>query len=417
MRPNTPQFKIPAIVIGLDTLPGLQTARILDRHGVPVIAIATDPHHHSSKTNVCREIHFADHRSGDFLDTLDAIRSTLDEAPVLFPCLDPAVLTLSRNRDRLGDRFRYALPPADAVEALTDKVRFFELAQSEGLPIPPTRILEERADAERAVEDFDFPAVLKPAVRLPEWDRNTRWKAFKVSDGEDLLRHYDLCRGWTDALIMQRWIEGGDDSLYSCNCFIDATGTPQASFVARKLRQWPPHIGFSSLGEECRDDFVLEQSLRLFASVPYHGLGYVEFKRDSESGETFIIEPNIGRPTGRSAIAEAGGVELLLTQYCELLGLPLPERRVQTFTGAKWIDLRHDIQSALYYWRRGELSAGEWWASFKGPKAYAYFSWRDPMPFLHDLLRAFWKIVKRRRPPAPAGSGLAGQHQLRKVPS
>ena len=45
-------------------------------------------------------------------------------------------------------------------------------------------------------------------------------------------------------------------------------------------------------------------------------LGYVEAKRDVRTGRHYLIEPNIGRPTGRSAIAEAGGVELLLcTQF------------------------------------------------------------------------------------------------------
>jgi predicted ATP-grasp superfamily ATP-dependent carboligase len=140
------------------------------------------------------------------------------------------------------------------------------------------------------------------------------------------------------------------------------------------------------LGEEVRSDFVLEETLRLFRSVNYRGLGYVEFKKSSSNGQYYIVEPNVGRPTGRSAIAEAGGVEMLLTMYCDVVGLPLPEKREQKFSGAKWIDLRHDFQSALYYFRKGELSLTDWYRSWKGPKAHTYFAWSDPAPFFFDLM-------------------------------
>lgn len=70
-------------------------------------------------------------------------------------------------------------------------------------------------------------------------------------------------------------------------------------------------------------------------------------KRDPETGRQYAIEANVGRPTGRSAIAEAGGVELLHTMYCDVAGLPLPNGRTQTYKGTKWIDVRHDLQSAF----------------------------------------------------------------------
>jgi hypothetical protein len=81
-------------------------------------------------------------------------------------------------------------------------------------------------------------------------------------------------------------------------------------------------------------------------------------------------------------------VELLYTAYCDMVGLPLPEARVQRYVGAKWIDDRRDLQSALYFLRRRELSVGDWWRSVRGPKWHAVVSWSDPQPFVHDLLQA-----------------------------
>ncbi len=153
----------------------------------------------------------------------------------------------------------------------------------------------------------------------------------------------------------------------------------------------------SSLGEEVRNDEVLDLTLRLFRSVEYHGLGYLEVKVDEDSGRHYIIEPNVGRPTGRSAIAEAGGVPILYTMYCDLVGLNLPSGREQTYGGAKWIYLARDVASSLHYLRRRELTVREWWASVKGQKAYAVFSWGDPLPFVLDLWRRLNPFGRRNR--------------------
>ena len=370
---------------------GIQTVRILASRGVPVIGIARDPAHHCCRTRRCDEIVFADTGTDDLIPALKAIAARLDKKAVLYPCHDKTVRVLSRHREELGKSFILSLASAQVIDMLTDKIGFYEHAISHGFPIPQTFILRNRNDAERAAAELSFPGVLKPPTSDRRWDQHTMVKAFPVNDADEFLALYDRCADWVDELVLQQWIEGGDDCLYSCNCYFDADSKPLATFVARKLRQWPPHVGVSSFGEECRNDTVLAETLRLFDSVSYRGLGYVEFKRDPASGKHYMIEPNVGRPTGRSAIAEAGGVELLYTMYCDAVGAPLPEKRVQEYVGAKWVDLRHDVQSALYYWKRGELTIADWWRSWRGPKAHTYFSWSDPAPFLHDL----WRTLKR----------------------
>jgi predicted ATP-grasp superfamily ATP-dependent carboligase len=111
-------------------------------------------------------------------------------------------------------------------------------------------------------------------------------------------------------------------------------------------------------------------------------------KRDERSGEHFMIEANIGRPTGTSTNAEAAGVEILYTMYCDGVGLSLPENIKQKYIGVKWIHLLRDIQAALYYWRQGDLTLIEWCRSWRGPKTYALFSFSDPLPFLSAIKRS-----------------------------
>jgi D-aspartate ligase len=131
--------------------------------------------------------------------------------------------------------------------------------------------------------------------------------------------------------------------------------------------------------------------------VGFHGLAYLEMQRDSRTGALAIIEPNVGRPTGRSAIAEGGGVELVHTAYCDAAGLPLPEERTQQYVGTTWLDLRRDVQAAVVGIRRHELTPREWLSSLRGPRTHAIWSARDPRPFVTDLANVVGTATRRRR--------------------
>jgi D-aspartate ligase len=376
----------PAVVVGLDCITGLQTARILDARGIPVVGLVADPRHFCARTRVPRAIVQAELRGGGLVDALERLAGDLPGPAVLFPCTDAAVLAISAEAERLAGLYRFVLPTHDVVARLMDKVPFAEHALANDLPIPPTAILRSRTDAVEAAERLGMPAVIKPGLKTAAWVAATKAKAIPVRTPTELIETWERASAWSDVLIAQSWVAGGEDALFSVNSYHDSTGQPRVTFVARKIRQWPVDTGTSSLGEEVRNDEVRDIALRLFGSVPYRGLGYVEVKRDAMTGRHLIIEPNIGRPTGRSAIAERGGVELLLSAYRDALGEELPAATEQHYGGVKWIYWRHDLQSALIHARRGELTPLQWLRSVRGPRIEAVGSRRDPGPFVADVV-------------------------------
>jgi predicted ATP-grasp superfamily ATP-dependent carboligase len=382
-----------AVVIGLDSVTGLQTARALAGHGVSVIGVADNPRHPGCRTNVCVEIVQADTSGPALITALLGVADGLDQRAVIIACTDLSVLALSQHRALLADRFLIALPDADTVEMLVDKARFHSFALSHGLPVPPTFFLRDRSDAIAAAGAVSYPAVLKPTIKSTAWQRHAS-KAYRVSGPDQLLELYDRYSRWAECLIVQDWIEGDDSAHYTCNCYFNKTSQPLVSFTTRKLRQWPIFGGEACLAEESSNPIVARVTARIFELAGHCGLGYLEMKQDARTGEYLIIEPNVGRPTGRSAMAEAAGVELLYTYYCDLTGRPLPQNRVQTGRGTKWIHLRRDFQSALHHWWRGELTPAEWIRSLRGIEAEALFSWRDPLPFFADLVRVAFRIVR-----------------------
>jgi D-aspartate ligase len=378
---------IPAVVVGLDCVTGLQTARILARRGIPVIGVAADPGHWACRTrSVRRVVHAADGPKG-LVAALTALGPSLPDRGVLYPCSDEAVMAISRAREDLREWYHIALPDHAVVTGLMDKVTFAKTAEDLGLRIPRTRVVRTPQEIEESATELRFPCIVKPSLRTERWMRSGGAKVYRVSTPEDLRSLYTRCGAWTDELVVQEWIPGDDSCLFSCNLYLDRRGESLVSFVARKLRQWPPETGVSCLGEECRNDEVREMAIRLFKGTGFHGLAYLEVKRDTRTGEHYAIEANVGRPTGRSAIAEAGGVEILQTMHRDQLGMPLPAERVQQYGSVKWIFLRQDVRSAFHYWRRGELTLTDWARSWGGRKSYAVWSWRDPRPFFTDLAR------------------------------
>ncbi len=381
-----------AVVTNLEVFPGLQTARLMRRHGIPVVALADAPREPLCRTRSVDAVFDAGPGGIDTVRVLEEIAPLFPARAVLIPCSDAAVAAISAGRSGLDYHLR--LPDHEVIELLTDKSRFLAHCSEIGVPVSPYRVLHERAQAEAAAAELRYPLVMKPFRSSPIWEKRVGQKAIRVFEPDGVLETWD--RAAPDyPVLAQEWVEGGDDHLYSCNAYFAADGSPLVTFTARKLRQWPPHTGMSSLGVECRNDEVLDAALRIFASVPYRGFAYLEMKRDARSGKHYAIEANIGRPTGRSPIAEAGGVEFHYTGYCDALGVSLPRERVQRYGRAKWIYFARDAVSAWYYHRRGELTLREWSRSLRGIRADAVFSWRDPLPFILDAWAGLRRVVGR----------------------
>ncbi len=71
-----------AIIIGLDSLQGLQAARILAERKVPVVAIAKDAKYHTCRTKVCEEIIFANTENQELIERLEKLGPKLSQKAV-----------------------------------------------------------------------------------------------------------------------------------------------------------------------------------------------------------------------------------------------------------------------------------------------------------------------------------------------
>jgi predicted ATP-grasp superfamily ATP-dependent carboligase len=394
--------RAPAVIVGLG-MTGLGVVRSLSRHGVPLVAVDTLPRRPSGWTRLCRKV-FVDPR-GDLWDqVLEVGRRCGTPAPVLFLTNDVAVLEASARRERLSSVFRFHLPEPDVVRLLVDKTSFGEYAVNVGLPVPTTISVRGGGDWERVFRECPFPCVVKPKYRSPTWVAAGLPKAFRADSVGDLRRLLTRLRDVEGDYVVQEWIPGPDSAVFFQLAYYDGTGRPRIAFTGRKLRQWPPLVGSTSLAEAACSEEVDVQSRRLFELVRFRGLGSVEFKHDARDGRFKITEPTVGRPNLQSEVATANGVNIAYRAYCDLAGEPPCEVRPPA-GNVRWIYLGNDLGAVLHYWRRKELSLLDFLRSYRPPRYWAEFSWRDPLPFLAIIWLVARNALRRLLTGARATAG------------
>lgn len=385
----------PAVILGVDSITGLQSARLLADRGIEVMGVARNGRHFASASRRLRAV--VEASSDDLVGVLESFDAALGRPFVVIPCSDSWVSALAGSRPRWPHHVRSVSPEPDMIDTLMSKVGFSEFAARNGFAVPRTVVLADGEGIEGPIQELRFPLVVKPDRKPANWDA---WMGGKVSVARDPAQLRSVVRRGlqrADSLIVQEWVEGGEDALLSFNGYFDRHSMPLAAFTARKLRQWPPGAGTSASGEEIRDDEIVDLAIELFQKASFRGLAYLEVKRRSSDGLPVLIEANVGRPTGRSAICEAGGVELVYSAYRDALGLPPLSDNRQLYRGVKWVYLRHEVQAAVSAMRGGELTGRQWLRSLRGRKVYAVWSVGDPLPFFVDIYHTVRKVLTRRR--------------------
>lgn len=369
-----------AFVLGLGTN-GLGAVRSLGEVGIGVTGLDWEGGAPGFKSRYCQAIRCAHPISNpdQVLDQLLRASDRYATRPVLIPTTDVFVHFMSLHRAQLAERFLFALPDGQILEALVNKRLQYELAERIGTPYPRTFYPESAEDVASMKHDVEYPALLKPYYSHL-WHPIFGNKGFPVSSPDELERRFAQVLPSRLPVVVQSVIPGPSSNLYSARIYIDLFNRPLAVFTTHKIRQHPMDYGISTFAESVRSEEVGRLGLDFLQGVQYRGIGCVEFKRDARDGKFKMIELN-ARLTGSNILARHCGVNFPLITYLDLTGQepkPCEVYRV----GVKWLDAVNDFQAFWSHHRRGELSFFQWVRSIASARSFAHFDWRDPLPFL-----------------------------------
>ncbi|MDQ3949666.1 MAG: ATP-grasp domain-containing protein, partial [Gemmatimonadota bacterium] len=259
---------------------------------------------------------------------------------VLVPVTDAALLSLTRERGRLGG-VCLPWPDADAVLRMGDKALVAAAAREIGIAVPAQRVVATPDEALAASRDLRFPLVLKPSRSVRERldGRFAKVSVAHAARADELaLRLAELGAGAFPALLQERIVGPGVGvSLLMWD------GRALAHFSHRRLREQPPAGGVSVYAESIPPDMQLvERSAALLGRFAWRGVAMVEYKVDATTGTPYLMEVN-GRFWGSLQLAIDAGVDfpLLLLSAARGVAEPVPGYRAGLRFRWWWGDVDH----------------------------------------------------------------------------
>jgi D-aspartate ligase len=400
-----------AIVVGLSGATGLAVIRALAPRGVSCHAVHFDGSTASMATKLARKHVCPDwrHDPDGFIDFLVALAARLgggadgaDAPPVasLFVCHDAALHAVWAADDRLrAAGLRPAFSARRSLDELLDKRTQMAAAEAAGVATPWTRwgtAVELLAQA----GDCPYPAIVKPAFSHLGV-KALGAKALRCADAEELRAILGRIEGIE--VLLQEYVPGGDDELYTAGVFVCADG--HLAFTGRKLKQHPPGLGIARLAETVDRPELVPGSVALLRELGYGGVSQVEYKRDHRDGSYRLMEANF-RPWTWIGLATACGTNLPLAAHRWALGeVAWPTITAEAAAGGararrttarprRWVWLVPEVRYALRDLRRGVTPRLEQW---RGIRAEAFFSRADPAPFLQLLKGGGGALLRKRR--------------------
>lgn len=369
---------IPAVVVGLD-INGLGVTRWLSKEGVPVFAVDKDFKKPSGKTNSAEKIIIRDLEGDALIHDLIELSQRFVEKPVLFITMEKSLRTISKHRDELLKYYRFTLPDHKMLMNLMNKNGVLAMAEKSGIRYPRTLNISAPGLIDGAAH-FNFPCIFKPSEQNTEFGDEIK-KAYKTNSLDEIKAIYSEVSDRVPSMVIQEWIEGTDSDIYFLLEYIDSAGNVVADFPGRKVRSWPPNVGGTA---SCTSAYELHEEMRIatnkyFKMARFVGMGGMEFKKDSRTGELLMIEPTVGRTDLQHEVAMIHGINLVYAQYCAEIGLPFENKR-SINERILW-----RVDPINRYSRETQTTPEQekLEKSMKSVEAIARFS--DPLPFIYYL--------------------------------
>jgi len=318
-------------------------------------------------------------QSGHFIEFL---RNELIHRPhrMLLPMEDETMGLIARHHREFSRLTYLPVVPFETFEFARRKDNILKLAQQRGIPTPRTWYIDHVSDVDTLKNTLSYPVVIKPTtgagangVRYPE-------------NARELIRHYQEVHRYFPHPMIQEYIPR-EGPGYGASFLVDERGEIKASFVHKRLREYPITGGASTLRESTRYDTILAMGEDLLKAIGWFGVAMVEFKIDLRDGTPKLMELN-PRFWGSLNLAVAAGVNFPYLLYRMARGEKFePVVRYEIGKKSRWL-LPGDILHFIDHPRRSTLLP-DFFYFRQADTVYDICSLKDPLPVLARLATPF----------------------------
>lgn len=392
-------MKHKAVVLGNNYYIGLSAIRSLGKEGVHTVAVDySEEDRYGAASKYCSEKIIVPHykeESEEFINALIDFAKKQDAKPVLIPCHDTYLEVIDTHLDRIKEYFLIPQTEQGLATKVMNKDTLHQLAVEKGIRVPETVRIKDANFKERVENEIKFPCLVKP-FDSPTFVRTFRKKIFKVYNMTELEEALEKAKKANLEVFVQRIIPGFDDHMYTFDAYLDQNSKITHWTTCQKLRQYPINFGASVYTIQKYTPELFEIGSKFLEGINYKGFAEIEFKKDEETGEFYLIEIN-ARITNFNHLLYKVGLNFPYITYREMIGAPLePKALRETTNRAFWYGYE-DFLAVKDYIKTGQLKTSEVVKSFFRPKAYAIWSIQDPKPALAFMKTRVGKLIGGRR--------------------
>lgn len=224
---------------------------------------------------------------------------------------------ISSHMDELSAYYVVPYIPLTIMDEVTNKRRFYELCEELDIAYPKTWYVNVFEGTDHInLDDFVYPCILKPSLSSA-WDNLDfagKKKVYELKSKEELQEALGFIAAakYEHDLIIQDFIPGADDAIFSLTTFSDKYGQMQLVSGGRVVLQdhSPAKLGNPVTIASERVDVVIEAASRFLSRTGYVGYANFDIKFDERDGSYRFFEVN-ARCGRNSYYVSLGGVNLI----------------------------------------------------------------------------------------------------------
>lgn len=376
-------FENKAVVLGANYYIGLSIIRCLGREHVHVAAVDySEKGAYGLASKYVSEKLIAPHYKEDpvgFFHFLVDYAKKQDHKPVLFPSADPYVAFVDRYLNEL--KAYYLIPQTEKglYTRIMNKETLEEAARLTGTLVPETASPDAPDFYDVLEGTIGFPCLVKP-TDSPSFVAKYRKKLFTAGNLDELDEILARTRKDNMDVIVQRLIKGHDDHMYTYDAYLDQNSRVTHWTTCQKLRQYPINYGASVYTKQRFVPILNRIGARFLGKIGWKGFAEIEFKKDDETGNYYLIEVNV-RTTNLNALLYKVGLNFPYIQYRELIGHSLHPSAVDYNTNCAFWYAFEDLLAVRDFIKAGQLKPSQVLASYLMKKAPAIWDPSDPKPY------------------------------------
>lgn len=302
---------------------------------------------------------------------------------VVIPMGDSSAEFISKHIDKLSSVVSVKMPEYETFLAGYDKNLLMALCKEKGYPHPLTIDLSEISITDSQLNDFPYPAMLKPNF-------STGGRGMKIVHSYDeLCACYEALRSQYGAYHIQEFIPSGGKQ-FKAQLYIDESGSLVQGTTMQKVRWFPVSGGSNCCALSVENDEIIQLCYNILNDLHWVGFADFDLIEDPRDNRILVMEINPRVPACIKATMAAGvnWPEVIVNGY---IGLPQKEYHYRSN-----VVLRHLGLDVMWFLK----SDSRWktkpsWFSFLGKNVYYQDmnGWSDIMPFIKGTFKNIKNIL------------------------